>query len=68
MAFAYMEFDRVDNITWAFQKLRGLITNDNEIPQVIVIDRDIALMNTMQVFFQSSLNLLSFSYKQKCEC
>lgn len=32
MAFAYMEFERVDNFTWALQKLKGLFMNDDEIP------------------------------------
>ncbi|XP_027913070.1 PKS-NRPS hybrid synthetase CHGG_01239-like isoform X1 [Vigna unguiculata] len=58
VAFAFVESERADNFTWALQKLRGLIVKDEDIPQVIVTNRDISLMNAVQVVFPSSSNLL----------
>lgn len=58
VAFAYLEFERVDNLTWVLEKLRGLILKDDAIPQVIVTDRDISLMTAVQTIFPTSTNLL----------
>ncbi|XP_020216699.1 PKS-NRPS hybrid synthetase CHGG_01239 [Cajanus cajan] len=72
MAFAYVMSERVDNFTWALQKLKGLITNDNDTPQVIVTDRDLGMMKALQMIFPSSTNLLcrfhiNKNVKAKCK-
>ncbi|XP_027906868.1 PKS-NRPS hybrid synthetase CHGG_01239-like isoform X1 [Vigna unguiculata] len=71
VAFAFVESELADNFTWALQKLRGLIVKDEDIPQVIVTNRDISLMNAVQVVFPSSSNLLcrfhiNKNVKSKC--
>ena len=57
VAFAYLESERTDDFIWALQKLRGLILRD-ALPEVIVTDRDTALMNAVLNVFPTSTNLL----------
>ncbi|KAJ0009922.1 hypothetical protein Pint_33440 [Pistacia integerrima] len=57
VAFAYLESEREDNYTWALQRLRSLM-EDNALPSVIVTDRDLALMNSIQEVFPRATNLL----------
>ncbi|KAL7164274.1 hypothetical protein ACSBR2_040228 [Camellia fascicularis] len=50
-------FERTDNYVWALSILRGLM-DDNIFPEVIVTDRELALMSVIDVVFLSSKHLL----------
>ncbi|CAL5350393.1 unnamed protein product [Camellia sinensis] len=46
VAFAYLQFERIDNYVWVLTTLRSLF-DDIAIPEVIVTDRKLALMNVI---------------------
>ena len=57
VAFVYLEAERVDNYTWAIEKLQSLMFADR-LPNVIVTDRELALMNVVRLVFPTTTNLL----------
>ncbi|KAH1225852.1 Protein FAR1-RELATED SEQUENCE 6 [Glycine max] len=56
--FAYLEGERVNNIVWALERFRGLFLRNDRLPVVIVIDRDLSLMNAVKTVFPKCTNLL----------
>ncbi|GAU25032.1 hypothetical protein TSUD_155060 [Trifolium subterraneum] len=56
IAFAYLQSECTDNFVWALQMLKELITCGAV--GVIVTDRDLALMNAVQIVFPDAVNLL----------
>ena len=64
---------REDEYFWmVLNKFKWLFVKDDVLPWVIVIDRDLALMNALEVVFPSSTNLLcefhiSKNVKAKCK-
>jgi len=50
-AFVLMATKRQNNFIWALQRLRGLFLRQDVYPTVIVSDRDLALMNAIEVVF-----------------
>ena len=58
ITFAYMTNETELEVTWALEKLKALILKQDEIPSVIVTDKDNALMNTLQKIFPSSSHML----------
>lgn len=57
VAFAYLQFERIDNYVWVLTTLRSLL-DDIAIPEVIVTDRELALMNAIDRVFSTSRHLL----------
>ena len=60
------------SFTWALQRLRGLFLRGDVYPTVIVSDRDLALMNAIEVVFPEATNLLcrfhiNKNVKAKCK-
>ncbi len=58
VGFAYMDSEGEENYVWALEKLRELYVLDESVPQVVVTDRDLALMNAVAFVFPTSQNLL----------
>ncbi|GAU43672.1 hypothetical protein TSUD_302350 [Trifolium subterraneum] len=58
VGFAYMEYEKTDNYRWALEKLKGLFTKQDILPQVIVTDRELALMHAIEFVFPHTVNLL----------
>lgn len=58
VAFAYMESEQTENFCWVLDKLKQLFVNKDVCPQVIVTDRDLALMKAIEVVFPNTINLL----------
>ena len=56
--FAYLEGERINNVVWALERFRGLFLRCDALPRVIVIDRDLALMNAVKTVFPECTNLL----------
>ncbi|XP_006577583.1 protein FAR1-RELATED SEQUENCE 5-like [Glycine max] len=56
--FAYLEGERVNNLVWALEWFQGLFLRNDRLHVVIVIDRDLALMNAVKVVFPECMNLL----------
>ncbi|XP_073219693.1 uncharacterized protein [Cicer arietinum] len=66
----YLHSERVDNFTWALQMLKEQITGGEV--EVIVTDRDLALMNAVECVFPKAVNLLCLFHvcknvKAKCK-
>ncbi|XP_028103953.1 uncharacterized protein LOC114303001 [Camellia sinensis] len=57
VAVAYLQIERVDNYAWALQTLRDLMDN-SVLPEVIVTDRELALMNAIDNTFLNARHLL----------
>ncbi|XP_028071173.1 uncharacterized protein LOC114273561 [Camellia sinensis] len=57
VAFAYLQFERIDNYVWVLTTLRSLL-DDIVIPEVIVTDRELVLMNAIDRVFSTSRHLL----------
>ncbi|XP_028098245.1 uncharacterized protein LOC114297967 [Camellia sinensis] len=53
VAFAYLQFERIDNYVWVLTTLRSPF-DDIVIPEVIVTDRKLALMNAIDSAFSTS--------------
>jgi len=57
-SFVYLEGECLNNIVWALEQFRGIFLRRDAIPQVIVTDRDLTLMNVVKTVFPESTNLL----------
>lgn len=55
--FAYLESKQEDNYIWALKRLK-IIMQDDMLPSVIVIKRELALMNAIEKIFSNATNLL----------
>ncbi|KAI5430046.1 hypothetical protein KIW84_034574 [Lathyrus oleraceus] len=58
VGFAYMESEQTENFCWVLEKLKELFVKKDMCPQVILTDRDLALMKAIEVVFPNSINLL----------
>ena len=47
-SFAYLEIERLNNMVWALEQFQGLFLRRDALPEVIVTDRDLALMNAVK--------------------
>ncbi|XP_028126433.1 uncharacterized protein LOC114323158 [Camellia sinensis] len=56
IAFANLQFERIDNYVWVLTTLRSLL-DDIAIPEVIVTDRELALMHAIDRVFSTSRHL-----------
>ncbi|XP_028068917.1 uncharacterized protein LOC114271500 [Camellia sinensis] len=57
VATAYLQIEQDDNYAWALQTLHDLM-DDNDLPEVIVTDRELALMNAIENTFPNAGHLL----------
>ena len=58
VAFAYLEAEHENNFVWALERFRGLFHRVDGLLEVIVTDKDLALMNAVKIVFFESHNLL----------
>ena len=60
IAFAYIDTEWEDNYTWALERLHSIMDVD-VLPELIVIDRDLLLLNAIErVFFIVTLLLCRY--------
>ncbi|XP_057451954.1 uncharacterized protein LOC130743743 [Lotus japonicus] len=64
--FGYMCNEREPEVTWALQKLRGLLLKEEDMPKVMVTDKDISLMNAVTATFPTAAHLLCQFHISKC--
>lgn len=57
VAFAYLQFEKEENYTWALGRLRSLIDGFT-LPSIIVTERDLVLMSAIGKVFPRAANLL----------
>ena len=72
VAFVLLSNERENNFIWTLQKLKGLFFRGDMYPQVIVSNRDLALMNAISVVFPEATNILcrfhiNKNVKAKCK-
>ncbi|XP_058769031.1 PKS-NRPS hybrid synthetase cheA-like, partial [Vicia villosa] len=72
VAFACMESEQTDTFCWVLDKLKQLFIKQNDCPQVILTDRDLALMKAIETVFPKKTNLLcrfhiNKNVKSKCK-
>jgi len=72
VVFALLSTERENNFIWTLQRLKGLFFRGDVYPQVIVSDRDLALMNAISVVFPEATNILcrfhiNKNVKAKCK-
>ena len=58
IGFAYLEHERKDKFKWALEKLKELFSFEKFLLNVVVTDRELALMNAIEVVFPNSTHLL----------
>ncbi|XP_057432505.1 uncharacterized protein LOC130725276 [Lotus japonicus] len=58
IAFAYMANERTDEVLWALNRLKGLIVKEENLPKVIVTDKDTVLMKVIEDVFPAARHLL----------
>ena len=56
--FAYLEGEHLNNVVWALERFQALLLRCDALPRVIVIDKDLALMNTIKTILPGCTNLL----------
>lgn len=57
VAFVYLQHEREDNFNWALDVLHNIM-DDSALPNVIVIDRELTLMNVISRVFPTTTHLL----------
>ncbi|XP_058766295.1 PKS-NRPS hybrid synthetase cheA-like [Vicia villosa] len=72
VAFAYMESEQTNTFYWVLDKLKQLFIKQDDYPQVILTDRDLALMKAIETVFSKTTNLLfrfhiNKNVKSKCK-
>src|ERR1044072_4594409 len=58
IAFGYMTNETEPEVTWALDKLKALLLQQDDMPYVIDTNKDNSLMNAVQTVFPSSAHLL----------
>ena len=53
-----MEGECLNNVVWALQRFWGVFMKVDAFPVVIVIDKDLSLMNAVKTIFPDAMNLL----------
>ena len=70
--FTYLEGEYLNNVVWALEQFWGIFLIRDALLEVIVTDKDVALMNAMKSVFPESTNLLCLFHidknvKTKCK-
>jgi len=60
VGFAFLHFELEDDFTWALTKVKGLLSSKDNMPKVIVTDKDDALMNVVDTVFPETYTMLCF--------
>ncbi|XP_057418148.1 uncharacterized protein LOC130712327 [Lotus japonicus] len=66
IGFGYMCNEREPEVTWALEKLRGLLLREEDMPKVMVTDKDSALMNAVTTTFPTAAHMLCQFHIAKC--
>jgi len=61
VAFVLLSTESENNFIWTLQRLKGLFFRGDVYPQVIVSDKDLALMNVLSVVFPEAIYYVSFT-------
>jgi len=72
VGFAFLSSEKEENVIWTLQKFKGSLLTSHVRPEVIVCDRDLVLMNAINIVFPKATNLLCWFHinkniKEKCK-
>ncbi|XP_057453629.1 uncharacterized protein LOC130745414 [Lotus japonicus] len=65
IGFGYMCNEREPEVIWALEKLRELLLREDDMPKVMVTDKDTTLMNAVTTTFPTSAHMLC-QFHTKC--
>jgi len=57
-SFSYLEGESLNNVVWTLEWFRGLFLKCDALSGIIVINKDLALMNAVKTIFHEYTNLL----------
>jgi len=60
VGFVFLHFELEDNFAWALTMLKGLLSSQDNMPKVIVTDRDGALMKAVGTVFPKTYTMLCY--------
>jgi len=60
VGFAFLYVEQEEHFTWALKMVKGLLSSKDNMPKVIVTDRDTALMNFVGTVFPETDTMLCF--------
>jgi len=71
-AFVLLTSKRENNFVWAFERLKWLFFRVDAYPRVVVSDKDISLINAINIMFPGTFNLpcrfhIDKNVKAKCK-
>ncbi|XP_057443916.1 uncharacterized protein LOC130736078 [Lotus japonicus] len=64
IAFAYMANERTNEVLWALNRLKGLIVKEENLPKVIVTDKDNVLMKVIEDVFPAARHLVEGAHSK----
>jgi len=68
VGFAFLHFELGENFTWALTMVKGLLSSKDNMPKVIVTDRDGALRKVVGTVFPETYTMLCFFlYWEECK-
>jgi len=65
VGFAFLHFELEENFTWALTMVKCLLSSKDNMPKVIVTDRDGALMKVVGTVFPETYTMLCFFHIRK---
>jgi hypothetical protein len=68
VGFAFLHFELEDNFTLALTMVKGLLSSKDNMPKVIVTDRDDALMNVVVTVFPETYTMFCLFLMNLCLC
>jgi len=68
VGFVFLYREQEEHFTWALKMVKGLLSSKDNIPKVIVTDRDTSLMNDVgTIFHETDTMLCFFPYWEECK-
>jgi len=60
IGFSFLHFELEENFTWPLTMVKGLLSSKDDMPKVIITDRDGALMKAVGTVFPETYTMLCF--------
>lgn len=51
VAYAFMPAEKTKDYIWALERIRDLVYNNEDLPEVFKADRELALINAVKIVF-----------------
>ena len=68
VGFAFLYREQEEHFTWALKMVKDLLSSKDNMPKVIVTNRDTSLMNDVgTIFHETDTMLCFFPYWEECK-